>query len=87
LNVLSKIKYKENIRLTSRNIASYCQVSKSTVLEWIKSGRLNAFSLPSGHYRIDRKDFKEFLEKWQIPVKGWLFENSNNNVKGGRNKK
>jgi excisionase family DNA binding protein len=83
---LSRIKYKENIRLTSRDIASYCQVSKSTVLEWIKSGRLNAFSLPSGHYRIDRKDFKDFLEKWKIPVRGWLFEN-NNNIEGGRNKK
>ena len=27
----------ENIRLTSKDIAAYCQVSKSTVLEWIKS--------------------------------------------------
>jgi len=63
-----------NIRLTSSNIASYCQVSKSTVLEWIKSGRLKAFSLPSGHYRIDRDDFREFLNKWNIPVRGWPFE-------------
>jgi len=55
------------------------------VLEWIKSGRLKAFSLPSGHYRIDKKDFKEFLEKWEIPVRGWLFDN--NNTEGGRNKK
>lgn len=65
---------KSNIRLTSRDIAVYCQVSKSTVLEWIKSGRLKAFSLPSGHYRIDKTDFREFLEKWNIPVKGWPFE-------------
>ena len=63
-----------NIRLTSKDIAAYCKVSKSTVLEWIKSGRLKAFSLPSGHYRIDRKDFNEFLEIWNIPVKGWPFE-------------
>ena len=65
---------RSNIRLTTRDIASYCQVSKSTALEWIKSGRLKAFSLPSGHYRIDKKDFREFLETWNIPVKGWLFE-------------
>ena len=64
---------KENVRLTSQDIARYCQVSKSTVLEWIKSGRLKAFSLPSGHYRIDKKDFKEFLERWNMPIKGWLF--------------
>lgn len=68
---------RENIRLTSRDIATYCQVSKSTVLEWIKSGRLKAFRLPSGHYRIDKKDFREFLEKWNMPIKGWLFENEN----------
>ena len=65
---------KINIRLTSRDIAAYCQVSKSTVLEWIKSGRLKAFSLPSGHYRIDIKDFREFLKTWHIPIKGWPFE-------------
>ena len=71
---MAKNNYRENIRLTSRDIASYCQVSKSTVLEWIKSGRLKAFRLPSGHYRIDKKDFREFLEKWNIPIKGWIFE-------------
>lgn len=79
---MTKNSYKTNIRLTSRDIAAYCQVSKSTVLEWIKSGRLKAFSLPSGHYRIDRRDFKEFLEAWHMPVKGWLFED-NNGKEGG----
>ena len=64
----------KNIRLTSGDIAAYCEVSKSTVLEWIKSERLKAFQLPSGHYRIDKKDFKEFLIKWNMPVKGWPFE-------------
>ena len=68
---------KENVRLTSRDIATYCRVSKSTVLGWIKSGRLKAFSLPSGHYRIDKKDFRAFLERWDIPVKGWLFGHEN----------
>jgi excisionase family DNA binding protein len=74
---LSKNRNREHIRLTPRDIASYCQVSKSTVLEWIKSGRLKAFSLPSGHYRIDKKDFREFLERWDIPIKGWPFEYEN----------
>ena len=68
----------ENVRLTSQDIAAYCQVSKSTVLEWIKSGRLKAFSLPSGHYRIVKKDFREFLERWHMPIRGWPFENENN---------
>lgn len=67
-------KRQTKIRLTSKDIASYCQVSKSTVLEWIKSEKLKAFRLPSGHYRIDKTDFKVFLEKWHIPVRGWPFE-------------
>jgi hypothetical protein len=47
------------------------------VLEWIKSDRLKAFRLPSGHYRIDKKDFRVFLDKWKMPIKGWLFGNEN----------
>jgi excisionase family DNA binding protein len=74
---LAQSNYRRNIRLTSRDIASYCQVSKSTVLEWIKSGRLKAFRLPSGHYRIDKKDFREFLEKWDMPINAWLFNGEN----------
>ena len=64
----------ENVRLTTQDIASYCQVTKSTVLVWISSGKLKAFRLPKGHYRIDKQDFKDFLVKWNIPVKGWPFE-------------
>jgi excisionase family DNA binding protein len=71
---LPRKNFRQNTRLTSRDIADYCQVSKSTVLEWIKSGRLKAFRLPSGHYRIDKKNFKEFLEKWNMPINTWLFD-------------
>jgi excisionase family DNA binding protein len=59
----------ENIRLTTGNIADYCQVTKSTVLAWINDNKLKAFRLPSGHYRIDVNDFKDFLVKWNMPVK------------------
>ncbi|MFH1646741.1 MAG: helix-turn-helix domain-containing protein [Chloroflexota bacterium] len=77
---------RENVRLTSRDIAGYCRVSKSTVLEWIKSGRLKAFRLPSGHYRIDRKDFREFLERWNMPIRGWPF-GTEKTPEGGATKK
>ncbi len=73
---------RQNVRLTSRDIAIYCQVSKSTVLEWIKSGRLKAFRLPSGHYRIDKKDFRAFLEKYDMPVNTWLFNGETTEGKG-----
>ena len=65
---------KEQIALTVRVVAGYCQVSKSTVLKWIKDGKLQAFKLPSGHYRINREDFRDFLERWNMPVEEWLFK-------------
>jgi hypothetical protein len=49
------------------------------VLEWIKSDRLKAFRLPSGHYRIDKKDFRNFLEKFDMPINAWLFSDKNTN--------
>ena len=70
---MAKQMKKQNTRLTSKDIAAYCQVSKSTVLEWIKSNRLKAFRLPSGHYRIDKEDFRAFLIRWDMPVRGWPF--------------
>jgi excisionase family DNA binding protein len=81
---LPRRNYRQNVRLTSRDIADYCQVSKSTVLEWIKSKELKAFRLPSGHYRIEKKDFKSFLVKWDMPVNTWLFKDDN--ADGGNRK-
>lgn len=63
----------QEIHLSAGTVAEYCQVSKSTVLKWIKDGKLQAFRLPSGHYRIDKEDFRDFLEQYDIPVKEELF--------------
>jgi excisionase family DNA binding protein len=71
------------IRLSPRVIAVYCQVSKSTVLKWIKDGKLQAFRLPSGHYRIDKEDFRDFLKRYDIPIKEELF-GSESEKKGGK---
>lgn len=57
-----------NVRLTPRVVAGYCQVSKSTVMKWIKDGRLQAFRLPGGHYRVDEEDFKSFLERHKMSL-------------------
>lgn len=35
------------VALTPRVAAMYCQVSKSTVLKWVKDGKLKAFRLSS----------------------------------------
>ena len=71
------------IRLSPRVIAVYCQVSKSTVLKWVNDGKLKAFRLPSGHYRIEKEDFRDFLERYDIPIKEELF-GSKSEEKGGK---
>ena len=64
---------KKQISLTIKVVAEYCQVSKSTVLKWIKDGKLQTFRLPSGHYRIDKEDFRAFLERYGMPIREELF--------------
>jgi excisionase family DNA binding protein len=54
--------------LTTGQVAAYCHVSHVTVLKWIKEGRLKAYTIPSGHYRIQKQDFHEFLIQHKMPV-------------------
>ena len=72
-----------NKRIKVKDIADYCMVSKITVRRWIRSGRLSAIRLPGGHYRINVADFREFLERWNIPANGTLLE-SKSKKKGGQ---
>ena len=59
--------------LTTGQIAAYCHVSHVTVLKWIKEGRLKAYTIPSGHYRIEKQDFHEFLVQHKMPVNEAFF--------------
>ena len=47
-------------------VAKRCGVSNTTVLRWIGSGRLPAFRLPGGHYRIERHAFSSFLSRYAM---------------------
>ena len=53
---------------TTSEVARYCAVTNDGVLKWIKSGKLRAFSTPGGHYRVSADDFREFLQKYDIPI-------------------
>ena len=61
-------------------IAKGCGVSNTTVLRWISTGQIPAFRLPSGHYRVERNDFSEFLDRHGIPAQ----DKSPGIVKNGR---
>ncbi|MBI3287233.1 MAG: response regulator [Chloroflexi bacterium] len=54
--------------LTTGQVAEYCQVRPATVFNWIKAGKVKAYSTPGGHYRVRLEDFRDFLNKYNIPV-------------------
>jgi excisionase family DNA binding protein len=60
--------------LTVNDIAEYCMVSGITVRRWIKGGKLSAMKLPSGHYRITTTGFRDFLGRYNMPIKEEFFK-------------
>lgn len=54
--------------LTTGQAAEYCHVSQTTIINWIRDGKLKAYTTPGGHYRIRRSDFLSFLETYNMPV-------------------
>jgi excisionase family DNA binding protein len=54
--------------MTTSDVARYCSVSNDGVLKWIKAGKLRAFATPGGHYRISAEDFRDFLDRFDIPI-------------------
>lgn len=59
--------------LTTGEVARYCHVTVNGVKKWIADGKLNAFQLPGGHYRVAKRDFLDFLIKYNIPVEDDYF--------------
>ena len=68
-----RTQYKEN-HITVKDTADYCMVSRVTVRRWVRDGKLFAMKLPSGHYRITTAGFRDFLERYNMPIKEELFE-------------
>lgn len=59
---------------TTSEVARYCAVTNDGVLKWIKSKKLRAFSTPGGHYRVSAEDFRDFLQKYDIPIDESFFK-------------
>ena len=77
-----------NRRLTTGDVMKYCQVSRSTVIKWIKSEKLAAYVLPDGQYRVTREALIDFLTAYKMPVDGELArhagESDNDILNSGR---
>ena len=52
---------------TSYEIANFCGVSPSTILNWIEDGRLKAYSTPGGHRRVTAPDLLSFSNASTCP--------------------
>lgn len=48
---------------TTNDIAQICKVTRQTVINWIKSGNLQAVQTPGGHRRVSREELLRFLEE------------------------
>ncbi|MFH1855753.1 MAG: response regulator [Candidatus Omnitrophota bacterium] len=48
--------------------AKNCNVHHTTIINWIKEGKLKAYITPGGHRRIKKEDLIEFMKKYQMPI-------------------
>lgn len=55
-------------RLTTGDVMRHYHVSRSTVLKWIKSGKLSAYLHPGGQYRITQAALIDFLKANNTPI-------------------
>lgn len=56
--------------LTTTDVAKLCAVDATTVLHWIKSGKLKSYHTPGGHNRIFKEDLWEFIKENGLPFLG-----------------
>jgi excisionase family DNA binding protein len=55
--------------LTTHMVAAVCDVHHTTVINWVKEGKLKAYTTPGGHRRILKDDLRDFVRKYKIPTK------------------
>jgi excisionase family DNA binding protein len=53
---------------TTREVGRFCGVDLTTVINWVKNGRLKAYKTAGGHRRIKHQDLIDFMHKYSMPV-------------------
>ncbi len=53
---------------TTYQIGKFCQVNIRTVIRWIETGKLKAYSTPGGHRRVKWSDLINFLVENRMPI-------------------
>jgi len=58
----------EDRPLSTWGVARLLHVTPVTVFHWIRGGKLRAYRLPGGHFRVARPDLQQFLVDNRIPI-------------------
>ncbi|MDA3792117.1 MAG: response regulator [Elusimicrobia bacterium] len=53
---------------TTRQVGNFCGVDLTTVINWVKQGKINAYKTAGGHRRIPRQDLRNFMEEYSMPI-------------------
>jgi len=53
---------------TTYQIGKFCQVNIRTVIRWIETGKLKAYTTPGGHRRVKWSDLINFLTNNKMPI-------------------
>lgn len=53
---------------TTHDIARFCGVYPSSVVNWINSGKLKSFQTAGGHHRVTKEELLAFMRQLDIPI-------------------
>jgi excisionase family DNA binding protein len=65
---------------TTHEVSKFCNVYPTTVINWIKEGKLPAYTTPGGHRRIKKEDLLELMRKNSMPIPDNLIKDENHVV-------
>ena len=65
---------------TVGQMAKIMSVARTTIINWIKAGKLHAFTLPGGNNRVTRENLVKFMNEYNIPL-SLLEEKYSGNIK------
>jgi excisionase family DNA binding protein len=55
--------------LSTGEVARLLHVTRVTVFDWVRAGKLAAYRVPGGRYRIPRDAFRQFLADNRFPIR------------------
>jgi len=58
----------DNNVYTTKQVGRFCGVDLTTVINWVKQGKLKAYKTAGGHRRIKKKDLIQFMKEYSIPL-------------------